>query len=56
MTIQIPQGAKTMQLFDMNIDIPEGKTYIDICRRKNKNTPQKNKNTLFGVILFFYKA
>lgn len=30
MTIQIPQGAKTMQLFDMNIDIPEGKTYIDI--------------------------
>lgn len=26
------------------------------CRRKNKNTPQKNKNTLFGVILFFYKA
>lgn len=30
MTIQIPQGAKTMQLFDMNIDIPEGKTYIEI--------------------------
>ena len=30
MTIQIPQGAKTMQLFDMNIHIPEGKTYIDI--------------------------
>ncbi|EOZ8024724.1 hypothetical protein ACQWRG_000650 [Campylobacter coli] len=30
MTIQIPQGVKTMQLFDMNIDIPEGKTYIDI--------------------------
>ncbi|EAK5190943.1 hypothetical protein CDX20_01100 [Campylobacter coli] len=30
MIIQIPQGAKTMQLFDMNIDIPEGKTYIDI--------------------------
>lgn len=27
-----------------------------LCRRKNKNTPQKNKNTLFGVILFFYKA
>lgn len=32
------------------------KIYQKICRRKNKNTPQKNKNTLFGVILFFYKA
>ncbi|EAH5966691.1 restriction endonuclease subunit S [Campylobacter coli] len=30
--------------------------FIAKCRRKNKNTPQKNKNTLFGVILFFYKA
>ncbi|EAI6891585.1 hypothetical protein CH181_04465 [Campylobacter coli] len=50
MTIQIPQGAKTMQLFDMNIDIPEGKTYIDIddnflqnkCNQFIQNNQQQN--------------
>lgn len=30
MTIQIPQGAKTMQIFDMEINVPEGKTSIEI--------------------------
>lgn len=30
MTIQIPQGAKTMQIFDMEINVPEGKSFLEI--------------------------
>lgn len=49
-------GRKNIVDFSSQCAKNNDKFLIRICRRKNKNTPQKNKNTLFGVILFFYKA